>query len=538
MSSATTTTNVESSNMYQFTVMVLLETKMQAKTVDVNGQLKSDRHRHCHFHRPFSSLSTGMDATEFGFLAICLFLGCAVVQQIVYLFKKQHLPGPLFVFPFLGTALSLVREPTKYWEDQALLAKSSGLSCNFIFGKFIVFIRDSELSQRVFSNVKSDGFHLIGHPFGSKLFGDINLIFMLGEAHKNLRRRLAPLFTHKALETYIMIQERTIRAHIERWLAFSGSSSMPLTLRILCRDLNLETSQNVFAGPYLTPDMKEQFTRDYTTFNNGVMALPLDFPGCMYNKAKHAVSRLVLVLTECARQSKKRMSQGEEPECLLDFWTKEIIREIKEAEDAHLAPPPHSSDKEIGHHVFDFLFAAQDASTSSLVWAVTLLESHPKVLEKVRAEQSMFSAPFSPEKLRNMKYTAMVVKEVLRYRPPATLVPHIAGVDIRITDTYTIPKGSIVFPSLLESSFQGFTDPHTFDPDRFSPERLEDQRYKRNWLVFGAGPHQCLGQRYAKSQLTLFTALFTSMVEFTRVPTLGQDELVYTPTIAPKDHGL
>ncbi|MCO5604778.1 hypothetical protein L7F22_058949 [Adiantum nelumboides] len=479
-----------------------------------------------------------MEVTELGFLAICVLLAFAFLQQTVYVLKKQHVPGPRFVFPFIGTAVSLVREPTKYWEDQALLAKKTGLSCNFIFGKFILFIRDSELSQRVFSNVKADGFHLIGHPFGSKLFGDINLIFMLGESHKNLRRRLAPLFTHKALETYIVIQEKTIRTHIKRWLALAEVSREPLILRNLCRDLNLETSQNVFAGRYLTAEMKDRFTEDYNIFNSGLMALPLDFPGCMYNKAKHAVRRLVLVLTECARQSKMRMSQGEEPECLLDYWTKEILMEIKEAEDAGLAPPPHTSDTEVGHHVFDFLFAAQDASTSSLVWAITLLDSHPKVLEKVRAEQSMFSAPFSPEKLRNMKYTEMVVKEVLRYRPPATLVPHIAGVNFPITDTYTIPKGTIVFPSLLESSFQGFTDPHKFDPDRFSPERLEDQRFKRNWLVFGAGPHQCLGQRYAISQLMIFTALFTSMMDFTRVPTPGQDELVYTPTIAPKDLGL
>jgi len=33
-------------------------------------------------------------------------------------------------------------------------------------------------------------------------------------------------------------------------------------------------------------------------------------------------------------------------------------------------------------------------------------------------------------------------------------VPHIAGVDFPLTPEYTIPKGTIVFPSLLESSFQ------------------------------------------------------------------------------------
>jgi cytochrome P450 family 710 subfamily A protein len=47
---------------------------------------------------------------------------------------------------------------------------------------------------------------------------------------------------------------------------------------------------------------------------------------------------------------------------------------------------PRSEKVEIGGYLFDFLFAAQDASTSSLLWAVALLDSHSEVLVKVREE--------------------------------------------------------------------------------------------------------------------------------------------------------
>jgi cytochrome P450 family 710 subfamily A protein len=169
---------------------------------------------------------------------------------------------------------------------------------------------------------------------------------------------------------------------------------------------------------------------------------------------------------------------------LMDFWMVETVREIRDEVAVGLPPPPHSSDFEIGCHLFDFLFAAQDASTSSLVWAIVLTESHPEILsklceERTRLRRGDIMAPFTPESLREMKYTEMVVKEVLRYRPPATLVPHIASTDIALTDTYTIPKGTIMFPSLLESSFQGFTDPYEFDPERFSPERKENSSYTK-----------------------------------------------------------
>jgi cytochrome P450 family 710 subfamily A protein len=134
-----------------------------------------------------------------------------------------------------------------------------------------------------------------------------------------------------------------------------------------------------------------------------------------------------------------------------------------------------------------------------------------------------------------MKYTQAVAREVLRYRPPATVVPHIALETFPLTESYSIPKGSIVFPSVFESLFQGFTEPDRFDPDRFSEERKEDQTFKRNFLVFGVGPHQCGGQRYALNQLVLFISMFTSLIDFKRDRTDGCDEIVYVPTISPKD---
>ncbi|CAL4903579.1 unnamed protein product [Urochloa decumbens] len=89
---------------------------------------------------------------------------------------------------------------------------------------------------------------------------------------------------------------------------------------------------------------------------------------------------------------------------------------------------------------------------------------------------------------------------------------------------------------IAEASFQGFRDPAAFDPDRFfSEERREDVAFRRNFLPFGAGAHQCVGQRYALNHLVLFMALFVSIVDFRRHATEGRDDLVYVPTIAPKD---
>ncbi|KAI3456024.1 hypothetical protein Pfo_012687 [Paulownia fortunei] len=455
-----------------------------------------------------------------------------LIEQISYLKKKRFLPGPKLILPLIGNAISLVANPTKFWDLQSSYAKSTplGISANYIIGRYIIYIYSTDLSHKIFANVRPDAFHLVGHPFGKKLFGEHNLIYMFGQDHKDLRRRIAPNFTPKALQTYTTIQQRIIIKHLASWCKKGHEKSLPL--RILCRDMNLETSQTVFVGPYLNEDARKRFNVDYNYFNVGLMKLPIDFPGFAFRNARLAVQRLIETLAGCAEESEKKMKTGEEATCLIDFWMQENLRELSEK-------PFEYSHKEIGGHLFDFLFASQDASTSSLLWAVALLDSHPHVLEKVRKEVANYWVPekdavITGEQLRAMKYTEAVAREVVRIRAPATLVPHIAGVDFPLTDNYVVPKGTIVFPSVFDSSFQGFTEADRFDPDRFM-ERQEDRVYKKNFLAFGAGAHQCVGQRYAINHLMLFVAMFATLMDFKRDRTDGCDEITYVPTIVPKD---
>ncbi|CAL4964594.1 unnamed protein product [Urochloa decumbens] len=341
-------------------------------------------------------------AAPFFVTAMALIL---LMEQVSYRRNKGPFPGPPLVVPFFGSIAQLIRDPTAYWDKLAARAKSSplGLSADYFLGQFVVFIRDTELTHRVLANVRPDAFYFIGHPFGKKLFGEHN---------------------------------------------------------------------TVFVGPYLSATALEAFARDYNDFNVGLMAVPVDHPGLAFRRAKHAVARLM----------------------------QDTVRELDDAAAAGDPPPPHTSDEEIGGHVFDFLFVAQDASTSFLCWAVLALAAHPDVLARVRAEVGALWSPCSGEpittaQMAEMRYTQAVAREV------------------------------------------GFRDPAAFDPDRFfSEERREDVAFRRNILPFGAGAHQCVGQRYALNHLVLFMALFfVSIVDFRRHATEGCDDLVYIPTIAPKD---
>lgn len=125
----------------------------------------------------------------------------------------------------------------------------------------------------------------------------------------------------------------------------------------------------------------------------------------------------------------------------------------------------------MAYTVMDFLFASQDASTASLVWMLAQMAEHPDVFARVRAEQLSLrpdlSSTLSGDDIAGMAFTRQVVKETLRFRPPAPMVPQVAMRPFKLTEAYTAPKGAFIIPDIVSACHQGFTDAKTFDPDRF-----------------------------------------------------------------------
>jgi cytochrome P450 family 710 subfamily A protein len=467
-----------------------------------------------------------------------IFFGLLILyihEQIVYILKRGSLPGPKLTIPFIGGIIHMILAPYDFWHGQMKYGK---LSWNSIIGRFFVMITDSENSRKIFEKCSSD-MPLVLHPNASRLLGNDNIAFMNGQIHKSLRIALLPLFTTKALSIYLHIQEKAIRDHMIKWCEISKISKDGLEMRPLIYDLNINTSLSVFVGPYLTDQIRKQFKINYINLTRGFFAAPIYFPGTQLYKGVHAADSIRESLKHIVAQSKQRMSiEGEEPTCLLDFWMVSTLKTINEAKNNNEMTPQHSTDEEIAKITLDFLFAAQDASTSSLTFAIHELCKHPDVLEKVREEQKLLrsnlSTPITTDILTQMKYTWQVMKELLRLRPPATIALHLANKPIKISEDYTAPKGTLIIPSIWSSNRIGYPDPEKFDPERFNSDRMEHIKFDKNFLTFGAGPHSCLGQRYAMNHIILFISLLTDM-DFQRANRSNMDQIMYLPTIYPAD---
>ena len=49
---------------------------------------------------------------------------------------------------------------------------------------------------------------------------------------------------------------------------------------------------------------------DYSLFNAGVMAMPIDLPGFTYWRAVRAVQRIIAILADCAKQVGRQEGTG------------------------------------------------------------------------------------------------------------------------------------------------------------------------------------------------------------------------------------
>ncbi len=74
--------------------------------------------------------------------------------------------------------------------------------------------------------------------------------------------------------------------------------------------------------------------------------------------------------------------------------------------------------------------------------------------EQERLRGADLDAPVTGEVLNEMKYTRQVVKEILRIRPPAPMVPQMAQKPFKMTEDYTAPAGTMIVPSVWSACMQ------------------------------------------------------------------------------------
>ncbi|EMD41431.1 hypothetical protein CERSUDRAFT_110011 [Gelatoporia subvermispora B] len=466
------------------------------------------------------------------YTTLAIVFALLALEQSVYRYKKRHLPGAAWTIPVIGKFADSLK-PTlenyiKQWESGALSAVS-------VFNIFIVLASTNDYARKIF-NSPTYAEPCLTHS-GKQILRPDNWVFLNGKVHVEYRRVLNTLFTRKALGTYLRIMDSITRTHFARWLDEAAKDPSARPIMMVARDLNMDTSLRVFCGSHISEAAAKEICDKYwrITVALELVNFPLALPGTKVYRAIQARKAALAHLEHAAASSKLAMASGAEPECMLDHW----VRTLQD--------PAHKgrrdfSDTEMAMVLFSFLFASQDAMSSGLIYGFQHLADHPEILAKVREEQERvrggdYEKPVTLEMMDDMPYLRALVKESLRVKPPVTMVPYRATKAFPISDDYTVPAGSMVIPSLYPSLHdpEVFPEPASLIPDRWLDPESSANQNPRNYLVFGAGPHKCIGNEYAVMNIALVLADAAVLMDWEHHRTPTSDKVQIIATLFPQD---
>ncbi|KAI7760995.1 hypothetical protein LZL87_012148 [Fusarium oxysporum] len=191
----------------------------------------------------------------------------------------------------------------------------------------------------------------------------------------------------------------------------------------------------------------------------------------------------------------------------------------------------HFSHQDLVEQTVHFFAAATETVAGSTCWAIHLLSRHPDIQDRLRAEirEHIVSSrsEVSQSQLHGLKYLNAVTNEVLRYHSINTLLWREPTQDITLAEE-RIRKGTkIVFSpwALNRDPAHWGPDARAFNPSRWlnSPSGGADHAY--SFLTFGGGPRRCVGEQYARDQLSCFVSSLVGRYRFTPVDLQnGSDE--------------
>ncbi|RYO76487.1 hypothetical protein DL766_002621 [Monosporascus sp. MC13-8B] len=471
-------------------------------------------------------------------------------DQVSYWLQKGSIVGPRFKEPFVGPFLQSLNPKM---EEYIAKWKSGPLSCVSVFHKFVVIASTRDMARKIFNSPSYVKPCVV--DIATRILGEDSWVFLDGKAHVDYRKGLNGLFTRRSLEAYLPGQEALYDRYFKRYVQITkDAGGKPVPFMHEFRELMCAVSLRTFAGHYIPDSAMKKISDDYylVTAALELVNFPIIIPYTKTWYGKKAADMVMDEFAKCAAKAKVRMAAGGEITCIMDAWIKDILdsKKWREATEKGLSTEGLTkptlmlrefTDMEISRTLFTFLFASQDATSSACTNLFQVIAQRKDVLDRVieenyRVRNGDVHAPVTLDQLESMTYTRAVVRELLRWRPPVIMVPYKAKRPFPITENYTVPKGAMIIPT----TYMALRDPEVYEnPDEFDPDRYysgdAEVKGAKNYLVFGTGPHYCIGQQYAQLNLALCLGKASLLLDWKHHPTPVSEEMKVFATIFPKD---
>jgi cytochrome P450 len=323
------------------------------------------------------------------------------------------------------------------------------------------------------------------------------------------RRLIQPVFQRERILSYAPDMVAYAQRQIDAWrdgeVRDMHSEMRQLTLAIAAKSLFGAdvTGQSEEVGHALHDAMGTFTQRFFRVFR-----IPERVPTPGNLRIRRAVGRLDAILYGLINQ---RRSEGEQ---------KDLLSILLHAR--HESDGTGMTDRQLRDEAMTLFLAGHETTALALSWGWYLLAQHPDAVAELEAELRDVLGGRAPTvaDLPRLRYTEMVVQEVMRLYPPAYAIGRQAIESCTIGE-YTVPAGGTV----LTSQWVVHRDPRFFDdPERFYPGRWADGLAKRlpryAYFPFGGGQRVCIGNTFALMELPLVLATIAQRFRFALTPGL------------------
>ncbi|GAA2597044.1 cytochrome P450 [Actinomadura fulvescens] len=376
--------------------------------------------------------------------------------------------------------------------------------------KSMYFFNHPDYAKHVLTD-NSDNYHKgVGLKQARRALGE-GLLTSEGDLWRKQRKVVQPAFQHKRISRQADAVVEEAGKLVARLRARAGGPPVDvvqemtgLTLGVLGRTLlDADLSAHGSIGRAFEAVQDQAM---FEMVSQGVVPMWLPLPKQLrFRRARRELERIVGALVS---ERGARFDAGD------DALSRLILSVRRETD-------PKVGRQRLRDELVTLLLAGHETTASTLGWSFYLLDRHPEVLGRVRAEVTEVLGDRVPvfEDLHGLVYTGMVVQEAMRLYPPVWLLSRIAQADDEVGG-YHVPAGSdvLVSPYTMHRHRELWGDSaEEFDPDRFDPDNPQ-ARPRFAYIPFGAGPRFCVGNHLGMMEATFVLAMVVRELRLTTVP--------------------
>ncbi len=334
-----------------------------------------------------------------------------------------------------------------------------------------------------------------------RLLGE-GLLTSEGAQHRRQRRLAQPAFHRQRINDYGRVMVEYAARASERWTAGEtldiSREMMRLTLAIVGKtlfDADVEAEAEG-VGKALT-EVMQMFGYLMLPYTELLEKLPLPHTR-RFMRARDSLDAVIY------RIINERRASGTDHGDLLSML---MFAEDEEGGSGRM------SNEQVRDEAMTLFLAGHETTANLMAWTWYLLGGHPEVERKLHEElDTVLESGRLPttEDLARLRYTEMVVAEVMRLYPPAWGLGRLSVREHNVGG-YQIPKGALVLVSqfVMHRDARYFPDPERFDPERWTPEAKE-ARPQFSYFPFGGGVRRCIGEGFAWMEGILLVATLAS----------------------------